>query len=185
MARPACAIIGGLAAALALGGAATAQDVLGYVYDATGRLIASTQARASGAWSYTRYTFDTADNLTSRWTEPVQPLASPDRLQAGEAIVRGQRLVAGTVRLEMQHDGNVVLYCGPAFEWSANTDTGRATTLLMQPSGYLSVLGPGAVVWQEPGSPSAGSSLVLGADGSLRIIGSDGVTVVWSAGSAC
>ncbi len=183
MARPACAIIGGLAAALALGGAATAQDVLGYVYDATGRLIASTQARASGASSYTRYTFDTADNLTSRWTEPVQPLASPDRLQAGEAIVRGQRLVAGTTTLTVEHTGDVVLACGPNAVWRTHTGQGRATTLLMQAGGDLIVLGPGAIPWRSYTS-SVGARAVLQPGGAL-IVETSGGTPIWSSMTSC
>lgn len=171
----------GLAVAAAVG-SAFAQDVNGYVYDATGRLIGSTQALAPPAAgmrasSYTRYSFDDADNLTERWVQPVAPLTSPDRLASGEAIVRGQRLVAGTVRLEMQHDGNVVLYCGSAFRWATNTDTGRATTLLMETDGALSVLGPGAIVWQQTtGSP--GARLVLGSGGSLVLENAGGQPLV-------
>jgi hypothetical protein len=80
-------------------------------------------------------------------------------LTAGQSLAAGQSMwtADGSYHLDMQHDGNLVLYQGPSNNpsnsvWSTNTQGSGAVTANMQADGNF-------VLYLVPGSTSPGESI--------------------------
>jgi hypothetical protein len=100
--------------------------------------------------------------------------ANSDWLHVDEQLVPGQRLVSadGTVRLEFQTDGNLVIYAddmGQTFvRWASNTSGQPAANVVMQGDGNLVMYShAGAPLWSSNTWQHPGTELVLQDDENL------------------
>ena len=163
-----------------------AQQTESYFYDVHGRLLAAARAPAVGG-SVSRYGLDAADNRAQRLTDAVPNRSILHELQAGQFIVTNQFLPSadGRFTLQLQADGNVVLYGPSGYLWAAPWTWGRgSTTLTMQTDGNLTVRGPSnELIWQSGTGGHPGARLVMQNDGNLVIY--DGWTAVWHTGTCC
>lgn len=112
-----------------------------------------------------------AGAITVRYEIPEEAEEHKDKLYLGERLSAGQSLWSpdGTVRLLMQHDGNLVVSCGARVLWDSITaQTGDANRLEFQRDGNM-VLCTGAAVplmdWKAAGM--GGEVLTLQDDGNL------------------
>lgn len=181
MVRTACRVI----LMLALWpGSAQAGDLKTYIYDAQGRLIAVTRVTA-GPGAYAGYSFDDADNRTQRIGGAAPLPAVPSELRPGEVMVPVQSLVSqdGRSTLQLQSDGNLVIYFGSTPLWGSGTGTGRSMVLAMQTDGNLVLYDPslGPLWFQVFSQP--GTRLVLQNDCNLVLI--NGSTPLWATGTSC
>jgi subtilase family serine protease len=109
-------------------------------------------------------------------------------LQAGQVLKAGQSLVSpnGQYTLDMQTDGNLVVYGNGCVIWNSGTEgTGTANYLTMQTDGNLVVYtSAGKAVWNS-GTEGTGSAnyLYMQNDGNL-IVYTSANTAVWAAGRA-
>merc|ERR1711962_1631149 len=75
------------------------------------------------------------------------------RMSTGSLLSLGQRLVSTNkqVRLEMQTDGNLVIYCRGKYLWQSGTGGKDGNHLLLQDDGNLVLYGMmfGTVYWQS------------------------------------
>ena len=92
------------------------------------------------------------------------------RLTAGRSLNPGEALVNGDRQVEMQPDGNLVVY-GPGHtpEWATGTRV-AGSVLQMQTDGNLVMYGPGRVVRWASGTRGANLSVEMRADGNLVIL---------------
>lgn len=92
-------------------------------------------------------------------------LAAGQTLKAGEAI----RSANGQYELEMQKDGNLVLYdvANGNSLWSSNTSGSGAQAVRLDNGGNLQVMKGNDVVWQTKTGGRANPSLVMQDDGNL------------------
>jgi hypothetical protein len=149
-----------------------------YFYDSLGRVSGAT---ASVGLHITSYKSDAADNRTSLDRFPLTPLSAQDTANAGQGILRYQALQStnGQYSLEMQGDGNLVLYGPSGVLWYSNTHDTQAAYLIMQGDGNLVLYDMmGNVQWMTGTASSPGSKLVLQNDGNLCIYSASG-TLVW------
>lgn len=173
------------ACALLLAGAAAAQSLQTYRYDANGRLTATTTARpASGA--FTRYALDDADNRTARDNSAVAYPAVAWRLSSGEGLVVGQQLISqdGRFTLKAEANGDLVLRFGATTLWSAGAATGNSLLLRLQTSGAATLFDVAqASLWSTP-TAGANATLTLQNDGNL-VLKNSGGSVVWQSNTCC
>jgi len=91
-------------------------------------------------------------------------------LQNGEALVRGQRLVAKDCyyRLEMQMDGNLVIYAGPGGPaiWATPVSNGDYA-MFQNDSNFVMMMLGGTPVWSTNTQSSGASRLSMQNDGNL------------------
>ncbi|NBW13319.1 MAG: hypothetical protein EBR82_35455 [Caulobacteraceae bacterium] len=178
-----------LMAAVSLAGlvavsSATAQTTQTYAYDVHGRLASATAAVGShSGGAFTHYEFDGAGNRTSKYAEPISPLATGDRLTGGQRLTPTQTLVSadGRFTFVLQADGNAVIYGLGTAWWSTNTYGSQATVLGMQNSGNLELWRPSGMIWQSGTAGHSGAQLVMQNDGNLVVY--DGSTPIWSTGT--
>lgn len=99
------------------------------------------------------------------------PLGSGDRLDAGQSLTKGRALTSdnGYYSLQMQSDGNLVLYRNSPWRalWASNT-VGRGEFVTMQADGNLVVYGAAGAVWAS-GSGGGPGVLVVQNDGNLVV----------------
>jgi hypothetical protein len=110
---------------------------------------------------------------------PASAQAGTDRLGVNEWLDHGQSLVAGSVTLTMQDDGNLVEYADQHIPvWATGTAT-PGSILRMQGDGNLVVIAPGNVPKWSSGSRAGGSVAVLQTDGNL-VVQLPGQPPVWA-----
>jgi hypothetical protein len=99
-------------------------------------------------------------------------------LTANHALATGQSLAScnGDYTLDMQGDGNLVLYQGGTALWASNTSGSAADEAIMQGDGNL-------VLYTSAGSPVWASG-TAGNDGASLVVQNDGNVVVYSASGA-
>jgi hypothetical protein len=112
--------------------------------------------------------------------------ASP--LQAGQVLPAGDALVSpgGQYVLDMQTDGNLVVYGNGCVIWASGTNgTGSGDYLAMQTDGNLIIYtSAGVPVWSSrTNGTGSGDYLAMQADGNLVVYNSSG-SQVWAAGRA-
>lgn len=113
-----------------------------------------------------------------------------DTLSSNEVLVKGQELKSpnGSCSLNLQADGNLVLYHNTNPVWSANTQNVSVDKLVMQKDGNLILFGYApepAVRWQsKTGSQKPGSArLVVQDDGNLVIYYDELERAIWATGT--
>jgi hypothetical protein len=99
-------------------------------------------------------------------------------LTANHALTTGQSLAScnGDYVLDMQGDGNLVLYQGGTALWASNTSGSAADEAIMQGDGNL-------VLYTSAGSP-AWASGTAGNNGASLVVQNDGNVVIYSASGA-
>lgn len=178
----------GLAAALALSASsASADEKTTYLYDAQGRLTATTIARSSGASLYVRYAYDNADNREERGTVNVPVRAVSNELRPGETMIPQQSISStdGRFQLRFQTDGNIVLYFGSTVLWSSGTATGQSMVFGMQGDGNLVLYSPSiTALWASGTAGNAGAFLRVQNDGNV-VVYSSTMTQLWATNTCC
>lgn len=105
------------------------------------------------------------------------------RLGSGQQLAPGDALVNGSTQLEMQTDGNLVVYgAGHVAVWATQTNQ-AGSTLEMQTDGNLVVYAPGHVAVWATGTTQAGSSLDMQSDNNL-VVYAPGRVAVWGSAQA-
>ncbi|HEY5399819.1 MAG TPA: beta-galactosidase [Trebonia sp.] len=99
-------------------------------------------------------------------------------LPAGQQLTAGQSLAScnGDYTIDMQGDGNLVLYQNGTPLWASNTSGSAADEAIMQDDGNL-------VLYTSSGSPVWASGTV-GNDGADLVVQNDGNVVIYSASGA-
>lgn len=163
-----------------------AQNVQTYIYDANGRLIATTTANpASGAIS--NFALDSADNRTGTHASPTGYPTQVDRLASGEQLVLAQQLTSqdGRFSLRMQQDGNLVLWFGSTVLWQTSTGQGRSWYFRMETSGNAVLYNPSFIpLWTSNTTGNAGAYLMVQNDGNL-VIRNSGGAAIWQSFTCC
>lgn len=165
---------------------AVAEEKTTYLYDADGRLIATTIARSSGASTYVSYAFDDADNREQRATVTVPVRAASNELRSGETMVPQQSIFStdGRFQLVFQKEGNIVLYFGTTPLWGTPTATGESMVFGMQGDGNLVLYSPSlAPLWASGTSAYPGAFLRVQNDGNVVIY--QGGVARWSTNTCC
>ncbi len=106
-------------------------------------------------------------------------------LSTGERLVAGEQLSspAGTFRMIMQGDGNLVVYGPAGATWASRTST-PGTVLVIQDDGNVVAYSPaGSAVWNAGTQGSFGARLVLQDDGNLVVYRGDN-SPAWSSWSS-
>jgi hypothetical protein len=106
-------------------------------------------------------------------------------LNSGQSITMGQYLLSGDTQstLNMQSDGNVVLYSNYKPVWSSNTSGTDGNHLTMQADGNLVEYdSSGKALWDSATEGNPGSTLALQTDGNL-VIYSASAAPLWSTGT--
>ncbi|AGL15579.1 peptidoglycan binding domain-containing protein [Actinoplanes sp. N902-109] len=101
------------------------------------------------------------------------------RLGSGQQLAPGDALVNGSTQLEMQTDGNLVVFgLNHVAVWATGTNQ-AGSTLEMQTDGNLVVYAPGHVAVWATGTNQAGSSLDMQSDNNL-VVFAPGRAVMWA-----
>lgn len=119
---------------------------------------------------------------------PVLAPTQCGQIAPGMGLLRGQTLVScdGRFTLNMQLDGNLVLYQGPSTPiWSSGTVNTNAAEVVLQPDGNFVEFDPnGRALWQSNTSGQPGSFLYVQGDGNMVIYNING-TPVWASNTCC
>lgn len=106
-------------------------------------------------------------------------------LGPNEGLRRGESLISanGRYRLDLQEDGNLVLYrqTGGATLWSSGTAGMTVSRAVMQDDGNLVIYGYGTPLWASNTAGRPGSFLILQNDGNLVIY--QPTSPVWASGT--
>jgi hypothetical protein len=97
------------------------------------------------------------------------PASAATTLGPGGRLNAGQQITAGSYRLAMQHDGNLVMYSGTTALWYSNTAGQPGNYVVMQTDGNLVVYGGGTWRWMSGTTFYPGSRLSIQTDGNLVI----------------
>jgi hypothetical protein len=106
-------------------------------------------------------------------------------LTANHALATGQSLAScnGEYTLDMQGDGNLVLYQGGTALWASNTSGSAADEAIMQGDGNLVLYtSAGSAVWASGTAGNAGADLVVQNDGNVVIYSASGAAL-WATGT--
>lgn len=175
-----------LAGLLLAAGPAAAQVTQTYTYDANGRLIAVATATPTGGVT-TGYDLDAADNRVLREAYATTLSGTAWIMTNNQSLVTSQKMVSqdGRFRLELQQDGNLVLYFGSTPLWATNTTTGRQLYFRVQADGnavlYNVDFDP---VWASNTSSYPNAVLTLQNDGNL-VLRDSGGTIRWQTNTCC
>merc|ERR1719317_223837 len=132
------------------------------------------------------------DILTTQVFNLVKGGCSGDtctRQETGSVLPIGSSLVSknGLVTLEMQHDGNLVIYCKGTYEWHTHTNGVHMNTnqgLFFQTDGNLVLYDKSwKHVWHSHTYSTDANSLVLLNDGNLVLYGMRNGHVYWQSGT--
>jgi hypothetical protein len=117
--------------------------------------------------------------------EPASAGANTSRLNSGERLVPGQKIVSpdGRFRFILQGDGNLVLYMGSRALWNSNTVGSRTDRLVMQGDGNLVMYRGSTPVWYSRTDGRPGAYLAIQNDGNVVIY--QGSAARWSTGTCC
>ncbi|ADG75034.1 NLP/P60 protein [Cellulomonas flavigena DSM 20109] len=112
--------------------------------------------------------------------------AGTSRLRVGERLSAGQWLASpgGNLRLEMQHDGNLVLYApGGNPRWHTHTDGNAGAWLTMQSDGNLVLYSAdNRALWNSQ-TPGSGGSFVQVQDDGNVVVYTAQPRAVWQSGT--
>jgi len=111
---------------------------------------------------------------------------SSGTLTANQQLTSGQALDSanGDYGLNMQGDGNLVLYQGSTALWSSGTAGTAATRAVMQGDGnFVLYSSSGSAIWATGTSGNSGAYLEVQDDGNVVIYSATG-TALWSTGTA-
>ena len=155
---------------------AVAQDAQTFLYDANGRLIAVTTARATSG-AFATYALDDADNRTARNAYPTTSPTVAGKLLSTQTLVPTQSIANGSYTLTFQPDGDLVVTGPSGVVQHSCTSTGRSLYVRMESNGNLVVRDAAAqnILWQSNTGAYAGAELFLNNDGTLAVK-SGGVT---------
>jgi hypothetical protein len=113
-------------------------------------------------------------------------MSEPYRLNPGDRLLAGQRLVSpnGLHVLEMQGDGNLVLYAPEHMAvWHTGTEGHSGVVALMLEDGNFVLYAPGNVpMWATATDGHPGSILALQDDRNLVVI-APGNVPIWASGT--
>ena len=107
-------------------------------------------------------------------------------LTANQQLNSGQSLAScnGDYSLDMQGDGNLVLYQGGTALWSSGTAGSAATRAVLQGDGnFVLYSSAGTAVWSTKTNGNSGADLAVQNDGNVVIYSATG-TALWSTGTA-
>lgn len=177
------------AAFLAFGSAAAAQDVQTFLYDANGRLTATTTARAAGDAATSYYALDGADNRLGHGASAVSPPPTGDTFAFPYTLVPTQKLTSanGQYTMTFEPSGDLVIRnTSGAMMWNSCTGQGRSWFVrIPSSSGQLIVFDTtGVAIWTAgaPGNP--GSVLTLQNSG-VAILKTSGGATLWTSSTPC
>ena len=106
-------------------------------------------------------------------------------LTANQELTTGQSLAScnGDYTLDMQGDGNLVLYQNGTALWASNTSGSAADEAIMQGDGNLVLYtSAGSPVWASGTAGNDGASLVVQNDGNVVIYSASGAAL-WATGT--
>lgn len=153
---------------------AVAQVTQSYSYDGNGRMT-GVSTTGSGGTNTAAYTYDDADNRTSRSQTGTTAYAAILSLPVGEPLLPTHALVSadGRYSLAMRTSGALEL-------WRASAEAHGASPSF---AGLFQIDRAGAARFNVPPSTAnaEGASLSLSDVGDLVMIGRDGDAVVWRA----
>lgn len=110
-------------------------------------------------------------------------VGTPASLTAGQGLLGGDALVAGTRAFTLQTDGNLVLRGPAGAAWSTRTAGGNRSKLAFQNDGNLVLRGAdNKALWTSGTAARGARTLKLGSDGSLRLLTAAGLPV-WAVGT--
>ena len=116
----------------------------------------------------------------------TQALAGSDRLQAGEILLPGQAIGAGSTMLVYQHDNNLVLYRGGTPLWATMADLGASPNYFaMQTDCNAVVYSTSGYVWASWTNGRGSQCYARVTEGQWFVC--SGTNLVWSArgGGGC
>ncbi len=107
---------------------------------------------------------------------------TPSALSAGSKLNDGQELLAanGMYRLNMQSDGNLVIYSPHQSIWSSGTQGGKF--VVMQQDGNLVIYSGQKALWASQTNSRVPCTLVMQSDGNLVIYNASGHPI-WASGT--
>lgn len=117
---------------------------------------------------------------------PVQAPTACGALGVGQGLRRGQTLLScdGRFTLNMQNDGNLVLYFDQAPIWHTGTVNSSAAGVVMRADGNLQEFDAnGIVLWQSGTSGHPGAGALLQNDGNFVIYAAS--QPVWASNTCC
>lgn len=133
----------------------------------------------AGAGDSKSVSSDTLDKLPD--LNGVQATCGADRIGPQGLLGAGSKLTAGDYRLEMQKNGDLVLWKGKSNAvWSTKTNKGKEQYLTIQKDGNMVLYDTsGHSTWSTKTDGHSAGYLVLGDDGSLRLY-DDADKQIWS-----
>lgn len=178
-----------LAAAFAIcASGAIAQDAQTFLYDAHGRLVATTTARTSGDAAVSYYIFDDADNRIANGTIAVSPPPTTDVLAWPYNLVPTQKLTSanGQYSMTLEPSGDLVIRnIAGVMIWNSCTGQGGSTMARVTSGGQLTILGVQlSSIWTVGASGNPGATLTLQNSG-VAILKSSGGSTLWTSGTPC
>jgi len=103
--------------------------------------------------------------------------ATTDRLNAGQSLTAGQSLYAGSFRVTMQSDGNLVEYKGSAVIWSSHTQGGGAHATMQTDGNFVIYSTGGAALYSSATAPTSSDHIVIQTDGNFVIYSGSGKAI--------
>jgi predicted hotdog family 3-hydroxylacyl-ACP dehydratase len=115
----------------------------------------------------------------------ISSIAAKDTLAANECLTQGQSITStnGCFTLDMQHDGNMVLYRSSNRQalWSSKTDRSCSNRACMQGDGNFVLYDcRNVAMWASQTPKNEGSTLTIQGDGNLVIYAWQSTRAIWS-----